>query len=72
MFNQRSERVVRSVAAQAAVAIENARLLAAEQLARRQAEQTTARLALLQEVTSRLARTLTTGRGCRRRRRRPS
>ena len=60
VFDERSERAVRSVAAQAAVAIENARLLAAEQLARRQAEQTTARLALLQEVTARLARTLTT------------
>jgi serine phosphatase RsbU (regulator of sigma subunit)/anti-sigma regulatory factor (Ser/Thr protein kinase) len=60
VFDERSERVVRSVAAQAAVAIENARLLRAEQLARRQAEQTTARLALLQEVTARLARTLTT------------
>jgi serine phosphatase RsbU (regulator of sigma subunit)/anti-sigma regulatory factor (Ser/Thr protein kinase) len=60
VFDERSERAVRSVAAQAAVAIENARLLAAEQVARRQAEQTTARLALLQEVTARLARTLTT------------
>jgi len=60
VFDERSERAVRSVAAQAAVAIENARLLAAEQLARRQAEQTAARLALLQEVTARLARTLTT------------
>jgi serine phosphatase RsbU (regulator of sigma subunit)/anti-sigma regulatory factor (Ser/Thr protein kinase) len=60
VFDERSERVVRSVAAQAAVAIENARLLSAEQVARRQAEQTTARLALLQEVTARLARTLTT------------
>ena len=60
VFDERSERVVRSVAAQAAVAIENARLLEAEQVARRQAEQTTARLALLQEVTARLARTLTT------------
>ena len=60
VFDEHSERAVRSVAAQAAVAIENARLLAAEQLARRQAEQTAARLALLQEVTARLARTLTT------------
>jgi serine phosphatase RsbU (regulator of sigma subunit)/anti-sigma regulatory factor (Ser/Thr protein kinase) len=60
VFDERSERVVRSVAAQAAVAIENARLLRAEQVARRQAEQTTARLGLLQEVTARLARTLTT------------
>ena len=60
VFDERSERVVRSVAAQAAVAIENARLLRAEQVARRQAEQTAARLALLQEVTARLARTLTT------------
>jgi serine phosphatase RsbU (regulator of sigma subunit)/anti-sigma regulatory factor (Ser/Thr protein kinase) len=60
VFDERSERVVRSVAAQTAVAIENARLLEAEQVARRQAELTTARLALLQEVTARLARTLTT------------
>ena len=60
VFDERSERVVRSVAAQAAVAIENARLLEAEQWPARQAEQTTARLALLQEVTARLARTLTT------------
>ncbi|KQT94724.1 hypothetical protein ASG49_07845 [Marmoricola sp. Leaf446] len=55
-FDQRSEDVVRLVATQAAVAVENARSYAEEQLARRAAEQAAERLALLQTITSRLAR----------------
>ncbi|WP_123389986.1 SpoIIE family protein phosphatase [Nocardioides aurantiacus] len=55
-FDERSEDVVRLVATQAAVAVENARSYAQEQLARREAEQAAERLALLQTITSRLAR----------------
>ncbi len=55
-FDDRSEDVVRLVATQAAVAVENARSYAEEQLARRSAEQSAGRLALLQTITSRLAR----------------
>ncbi len=55
-FDERSEDVVRLVATQAAVAVENARLYAEEQTARRAAEQAAERLALLQTITSRLAR----------------
>ena len=59
MFDQRSEEVVRLVATQAAVAIENARLFNAEQRARKQAEEAVDRLALLQTITSRLANAFT-------------
>ncbi len=59
MFDQRSEDVVRLVATQAAVAVENARLYAAEQAARRTAELAADRLVLLQEITARLARSTT-------------
>ena len=55
-FDDRGEDVVRLVATQAAVAVENARSYAEEQLARRAAEQSAGRLALLQTITSRLAR----------------
>ena len=55
-FDQRSEDVVRLVAAQAAVAVANARSYAEEQVARRAAEQAAERLGLLQTITSRLAR----------------
>jgi serine phosphatase RsbU (regulator of sigma subunit)/anti-sigma regulatory factor (Ser/Thr protein kinase) len=58
-FDQRSEDVVRLVAAQASVAIENARLFAAEKSARKQAEEAVDRLALLQTITSRLANAFT-------------
>ncbi|SDS07050.1 Histidine kinase-like ATPase domain-containing protein [Nocardioides scoriae] len=55
-FDDRSEDVVRLVATQAAVAIENARHYARELAARRVAEQAAERLLLLQQITSRLAR----------------
>ncbi|GAB3658867.1 hypothetical protein GCM10027596_15680 [Nocardioides korecus] len=58
-FDERSTHVVRLVATQAAVAIENARLYAAEQQARLHAEQAAQRLVLLQEITSRVARSST-------------
>ncbi|MCW2866173.1 MAG: prpC7 [Marmoricola sp.] len=58
-FDERSTRVVRLVATQAAVAIENARLYAAEQQARLGAERAAQRLVLLQEITSRVARSST-------------
>ncbi len=54
-FAARHERAIQIVAAHAAVAVENARLFAAEQTARRRAEQATTRLSLLQSLTDRLA-----------------
>ena len=54
-FDAGIERVIRSVAGQAAVAVDNAKLFEAEQSARRQAEQTAARLAVLQQLTAALA-----------------
>ena len=57
-FDARCERVIRIVAAHAAVAVENARLFAAEQAARLRAEQATQRLSLLQSLTDRLASAL--------------
>ena len=59
VFDERSERLVRIVAAHAAVAVENARLFEAEQAARREAEATAERLRLLHEVMARLASALT-------------
>ncbi|WP_460607038.1 SpoIIE family protein phosphatase [Jatrophihabitans fulvus] len=58
-FDARSERVMLVVAAQAAVAVENARLYEAEKKARHRAEEATARLALLQSVTAKLSSALT-------------
>ncbi|MCW2819887.1 MAG: hypothetical protein JWR42_2674 [Marmoricola sp.] len=58
-FDERSTRVVRLVATQAAVAVENAKLYAAEQQARLHAEKAAQRLVLLQEITSRVARSST-------------
>ncbi|WP_375485642.1 SpoIIE family protein phosphatase [uncultured Jatrophihabitans sp.] len=58
-FDTETERTLHVVAAQAAVAVENARLFAAEQAARRRAEDATARLALLQHLAGRLAGALT-------------
>ncbi|HYO39402.1 MAG TPA: SpoIIE family protein phosphatase [Nocardioidaceae bacterium] len=60
MFSQRSEHVVRLVALQAAVAVENARLFEDEQAARREAEQAAARLGVLQAMTARLAGAVST------------
>lgn len=54
-FDERSEDLVVVVAAQAAIAIENARLFEQEQTARQQAERAAERLAVLNEVTARLA-----------------
>ncbi len=59
VFDQRSEDVVRLIATQASVAVENARLFEAEQLARQEAESAVDRLSLLQTITSRLADALT-------------
>ena len=58
-FDAGVERIIRSVASQAAIALENARLFEAEQNARRQAEQTAARLAVLQQLTAALAAAVT-------------
>ncbi|MCW2817576.1 MAG: two-component system sensor histidine kinase/response regulator, partial [Marmoricola sp.] len=58
VFAESTEEAVRVVAAQAAVAVENARLLAAEVAARQLAEDRAESLELLQEVTSRLATVL--------------
>ena len=58
-FDERSTRVVRLVATQAAVAVENAKLYSAEQQARLHAEEAAQRLVLLQEITSRVARSST-------------
>ena len=58
-FDAGIERIIRSVASQAAIALENARLFEAEQTARRQAEQTAARLAVLQQLTAALAAAVT-------------
>ena len=58
VFAEATEDAVRVVAAQAAVAVENARLLAAEVAARQLAEDRAESLELLQEVTSRLATVL--------------
>ncbi|MDQ1709900.1 MAG: hypothetical protein QOG49_1285, partial [Frankiaceae bacterium] len=55
VFTERDEQLVVAVAAQAAVAIENARLFAAEQQARAAAEQGAARLERLQAITARLS-----------------
>ena len=60
MFDQRSEDVVRLVATQASVAIENARLFEGEKRARKQAEEAVDRVSLLQTITSRLANAFTT------------
>ena len=58
-FDVDVERVIRSVASQAAIALENARLFEAEQQARRQAEQTASRLAVLQQLTAALSAAVT-------------
>jgi GAF domain-containing protein len=55
MFTERHERVVVAIAAQGAVAIDNARLYAAEQLARAEAEEAADRLERLQGITARLS-----------------
>lgn len=55
MFEERAEVLVRSVASQAAVAVRNARLYAAEKDARRRAEEMAGSLTLLQGVTAKLA-----------------
>ncbi len=60
VFTERSEDVVRLVALQAAVAVENARLFEDEQAARREAERAAARLGVLQMMTARLAGAVTT------------
>lgn len=57
-FDARTERIIEIVAAHAAVAVENARLFAAEQAARLAAEQATKWLSLLQSLTDRLASAL--------------
>lgn len=54
-FDAGVERVIRSVASQAAIALENAKLFEAEQTARQHAEQSAARLAVLQQLTAALA-----------------
>ena len=58
-FGPEVEKTIREVAAHAAVAVENARLFAAETSARKLAEERTRGLELLQDVTSRLATALT-------------
>ncbi|WP_375503747.1 SpoIIE family protein phosphatase [uncultured Jatrophihabitans sp.] len=58
-FDEECTRTIEIVAAQAAVAVENARLFAAEQDARVRAEEVTARLALLQSLASRLSDAIT-------------
>lgn len=55
MFSERDERLVVAIAAQAAVAIENARLFAAEKQARAAAEEGAERLGRLQAITARLS-----------------
>jgi serine phosphatase RsbU (regulator of sigma subunit) len=55
VFTERHERLVVAIATQAAVAIENARLFAAEQRARAAAEASAARLERLQAITARLS-----------------
>ncbi len=55
VFDETTDVLVSTIAAHAAVAVENARLFEAEQDARRHAEQGANRLALLQEVTAWLA-----------------
>lgn len=57
-FDARCEQVVEVIAGQAAVAVENARSFAAEQVARQRAEEATARLALLQSLTAALSSAL--------------
>jgi serine phosphatase RsbU (regulator of sigma subunit)/anti-sigma regulatory factor (Ser/Thr protein kinase) len=58
-FDASVERGIRSVASQAAIALENAKLFEAEQQTRRQAEQAAARLAVLQQLTAALAAAVT-------------
>ncbi len=60
VFDANSEQLVRMVAEHAAVAVQNARMFEAEQSARQNAELAVDRLALLQQVTARLATALTT------------
>ncbi|MFZ5849035.1 MAG: SpoIIE family protein phosphatase [Actinomycetota bacterium] len=55
VFEERTETLARTVASHAAVAVRNARLFAAEKEARRRAEEMAASLALLQDVTAKLA-----------------
>ncbi|MEP7054133.1 MAG: GAF domain-containing SpoIIE family protein phosphatase [Actinomycetota bacterium] len=55
VFTERHERLVVAIASQAAVAIENARLYAAEKNARAAAEESAARLGRLQAITARLS-----------------
>ncbi|MDQ1397530.1 MAG: hypothetical protein QOG64_2789, partial [Acidimicrobiaceae bacterium] len=59
VFDERDQRLVGGIAAQAAVAIENARLYESAQDARRAAERTAAQLARLQAVTARLSQAQT-------------
>ena len=59
VFDDASEQTVLLIAAQAAVAVENARLYSAEQRARRRAETLLERMALLQSLTTRLGPELT-------------
>ncbi|WP_445256348.1 SpoIIE family protein phosphatase [Nocardioides aurantiacus] len=59
VFDEETEQLIRVVAAHAAVAVENARLFQDESAARQLAEERAGSLALLQEVTSRLATALT-------------
>ena len=61
MFTKRHERLVVVIAAQAAVAIENARLFAAEQQARAAAEDGAAQLERLQAITSKLSQASSLG-----------
>ncbi|WP_165570405.1 SpoIIE family protein phosphatase [Aeromicrobium sp. IC_218] len=60
VFDEAAEADVAAIMAHASVALDNARLFAAEKQARRRAEQGANRLALLQEVTSWLADARTT------------
>ncbi|MEO6712854.1 MAG: GAF domain-containing SpoIIE family protein phosphatase, partial [Mycobacteriales bacterium] len=55
VFTERSEQLVVAIAAQAAIAIENSRLFAAEKAARAGAEEAAERLERLQAITARLS-----------------
>jgi len=59
IFTQRDEDTLVAIAAQAAIAIENARLYAAERAARKNAEEAGKRTERLQLITAQLSRTLT-------------